>query len=161
MAARFESPLILGLGDGEFFVASDIPAVINHTRDIVILDDGEVVEYKDGTLTVMDLAGAVRDQSRSGVSTGAPSWPRRGGYKHFMLKEIFEQPQGIIDTMRGRISEDRGEIALPELNLTREIIERIDKIVIVACGTSWHAGLVGKFMIEQTSPRSRGGGAGQ
>jgi glucosamine--fructose-6-phosphate aminotransferase (isomerizing) len=148
MAARFESPLILGLGDGEFFVASDIPAVINHTRDIVILDDGEVVEYKDGALTVMDLAGEVRTKSVRRIDW-SPVMAEKGGYKHFMLKEIFEQPQGIIDTMRGRISEDRGEIALPELNLTREIIERADKIVIVACGTSWHAGLVGKFMIEQ------------
>ena len=148
MAARFESPLILGLGDGEFFVASDIPAVINHTRDIVILDDGEVVEYKDGALTVMDLAGAVRTKSVRRIDW-SPVMAEKGGYKHFMLKEIFEQPQGIIDTMRGRISEDRGEITLPELNLTKEIIERIDKIVIVACGTSWHAGLVGKFMIEQ------------
>jgi len=148
MAARFESPLILGLGDGEFFVASDIPAVINHTRDIVILDDGEVVEYKDGTLTVMDLAGKERTKPVRRIEW-SPVMAEKGGYKHFMLKEIFEQPQGIIDTMRGRISEERGEIILPELNLTREAVEGIDKIVIVACGTSWHAGLIGKFMIEQ------------
>jgi len=148
MAARYESPLILGLGKDEFFIASDIPAVINHTREIVILDDGEVVEYKDGTLTVMDLAGTPREKSVRHIDW-SPVMAEKGGYKHFMLKEIFEQPQGIIDTMRGRISEDRGEIILPELNLTKETIERIDKIVIVACGTSWHAGLVGKFMIEE------------
>ncbi|MBN2223466.1 MAG: glutamine--fructose-6-phosphate transaminase (isomerizing) [Deltaproteobacteria bacterium] len=148
MAARFESPLILGLGTDEFFIASDIPAVINHTRDIVILDDGEVVEYKDGVLTVMDLAGTPRKKPVRRIDW-SPVMAERGGYKHFMLKEIFEQPQGIIDTMRGRISEDRGEIILPELNLTRQAVERIDKIVIVACGTSWHAGLVGKFMIEE------------
>jgi glucosamine--fructose-6-phosphate aminotransferase (isomerizing) len=148
MAARYESPLILGLGDGEFFIASDIPAVINHTRDIVILDDGEVVEYKDGTLTVMDLTGAPKEKSVRRIDW-SPVMAEKGGYKHFMLKEIFEQPQGIIDTMRGRISEDRGEIVLPELNLTKEVIEGLDKIVIVACGTSWHAGLVGKFMIEE------------
>jgi glucosamine--fructose-6-phosphate aminotransferase (isomerizing) len=148
MAARYESPLILGLGDGEFFIASDIPAVINHTRDIVILDDGEVVEYKNGTLTVMDLTGAPKEKSVRRIDW-SPVMAEKGGYKHFMLKEIFEQPQGIIDTMRGRISEDRGEIILPELNLTKEVIEGLDKIVIVACGTSWHAGLVGKFMIEE------------
>jgi len=150
MAARFESPLILGLGTDEFFIASDIPAVINHTRDIVILDDGEVVEYRDGTLTVMDLAGTPRQKPVRRIDW-SPVMAERGGYKHFMLKEIFEQPQGIIDTMRGRISEDRGEILLPELNLSKQAVERIDKIVIVACGTSWHAGLVGKFMIEQLS----------
>jgi glucosamine--fructose-6-phosphate aminotransferase (isomerizing) len=148
MAARFESPLILGLGKDEFFIASDIPAVINHTRDIVILDDGEVVEYKDGVLTVMDLAGVPRQKPVRHIDW-SPVMAEKGGYKHFMLKEIFEQPQGIIDTMRGRISEDRGEIILPELNLDKRAIERIDKIVIVACGTSWHAGLVGKFMIEE------------
>ncbi len=148
MAARFESPLILGIGKDEFFVASDIPAVINHTRDIVILDDGEVVEHRDGVLTVMDLAGVVRQKPVRHIDW-SPVMAEKGGYKHFMLKEIFEQPQGIIDTMRGRISEDRGEIVLPELNLSRQAIERIDKIVIVACGTSWHAGLVGKFMIEE------------
>ncbi len=148
MAARYESPLILGLGKDEFFVASDIPAVINHTRDVVILDDGEVVEYKDGVLTVMDLAGSPRQKPVRRIDW-SPVMAEKGGYKHFMLKEIFEQPQGIIDTMRGRISEERGEIILPELNLTREAVERIDKIVIVACGTSWHAGLVGKFMIEE------------
>ncbi len=148
MAARQESPLILGLGQGEFFIASDIPAVINHTRDIVILDDGEVVEYKDGTLTVMDLAGVPKQKTIRRIDW-SPVMAEKGGYKHFMLKEIFEQPQAIIDTMRGRISEDRGEIMLPELNLTKEVVESIDKIVIVACGTSWHAGLVGKFMIEE------------
>jgi glutamine---fructose-6-phosphate transaminase (isomerizing) len=148
MAARFECPLILGLGDGEFFIASDIPAVINHTRDIVILDDGEVVEYKDGAFTVMDLAGAVHTKPVRRIDW-SPVMAEKGGYKHFMLKEIFEQPQGIIDTMRGRISEDRGEIILPELNLTGQAVERVEKIIIVACGTSWHAGLVGKFMIEE------------
>jgi glucosamine--fructose-6-phosphate aminotransferase (isomerizing) len=148
MAARFESPLILGIGADEFFIASDIPAIINHTRDIVILDDGEVVEYKDGVLTVTDLGGVVKQKTVKHIDW-SPVMAERGGYKHFMLKEIFEQPQGIIDTMRGRISEDRGEILLPELNLSKQAVERIDKIVIVACGTSWHAGLVGKFMIEE------------
>jgi glucosamine--fructose-6-phosphate aminotransferase (isomerizing) len=148
MAARQESPLILGIGEGEFFIASDIPAVINHTRDIIVLDDGEIVEYRDGEYTVMDLGGNPKQKNVRRVDW-SPVMAEKGGYKHFMLKEIFEQPQGIIDTMRGRISEDKGEVALPELNLTKAAVENIDKIVIVACGTSWHAGLVGRFMIEE------------
>jgi glucosamine--fructose-6-phosphate aminotransferase (isomerizing) len=148
MAARQESPLILGIGEGEFFIASDIPAVINHTRDIIVLDDGEIVEYRDGKYAVMDLNGNPKQKSVRRVDW-SPVMAEKGGYKHFMLKEIFEQPQGIIDTMRGRISEERGEVYLEEINLDAEEIKKIKKIVIVACGTSWHAGLVGKFMIEE------------
>ncbi|MBN1571844.1 MAG: glutamine--fructose-6-phosphate transaminase (isomerizing) [Deltaproteobacteria bacterium] len=147
MAARNESPLILGLGDGEFFIASDIPAIINHTRDVVILDDGEVVEYRDGQYSVTDLDGnkKVKESRRIDWS---PVMAEKGGYKHFMLKEIFEQPQGIIDTIRGRISSEEGEVYMSEINLTPEEIKKFNKITIVACGTSWHAGLVGKFMME-------------
>lgn len=147
MAARNESPLILGLGDGEFFVASDIPAIINHTREIVILDDGEVVEYRNGEYAVMDLDGKKVEKTSRRIDW-SPVMAEKGGYKHFMLKEIFEQPQGIIDTVRGRISEEAGEVYMPEINLTSEKIKEFDKITIVACGTSWHAGLVGRFMME-------------
>ena len=148
MAARNESPLIIGVGDGEFFVASDIPAVINHTRDIIILDDGEVVHYHGGEYRVTDLDGNDRQKSIRKINW-TPVMAEKSGYKHFMLKEIFEQPQGIIDTMRGRISEERGEISIPEIGLGDEEIKKIEKIFIVACGTSWHAGLVGKFMLEE------------
>jgi glutamine---fructose-6-phosphate transaminase (isomerizing) len=147
MAARNESPLILGLEEGEFFIASDIPAIINHTREIVILDDGEVVEYRDGKYTVTDLDGNVKEKTSRKIDW-SPVMAEKGGYKHFMLKEIFEQPQGIIDTFRGRISEEMGEVYMSEINLTPEKVREFDKITIVACGTSWHAGLVGKFMME-------------
>ncbi len=147
MAARNESPLILGLGDGEFFIASDIPAIINHTRDVVILDDGEVVEYREGKCNVTDLDGNKREKTSRRIDW-SPVMAEKGGYKHFMLKEIFEQPQGIIDTIRGRISEEEGEVYMSEIKLTPEEIKKFDKITIVACGTSWHAGLVGKFMME-------------
>ncbi len=148
MAARNESPLILGLGEGEFYIASDIPAIINHTRDVIILDDGEVVEYKGGKLTIMGLDGGIKKKETRRIDW-SPVMAEKGGYKHFMLKEIFEQPQGIIDTFRGRISEEKGEIYIPEIGLDREKVKKIDKIFIVACGTSWHAGLIGKFMIEE------------
>ena len=148
MAARNESPLVLGLGEDEFFIASDVPAVINHTRDFIFLDDGEVVEYRDGKLAITDLEGNPKEKQIRRIDW-SPVMAEKGGYKHFMLKEIFEQPQGIIDTIRGRISEERGEVYLPEINLDEERIKGIKKIFIVACGTSWHAGLVGKFMMEK------------
>ena len=148
MGARNESPLVVGLSDGEFFIASDVPALINHTRDFIFLDDGEVVEYRENTLSITDLDGTVKEKSPRRIDW-SPVMAEKGGYKHFMLKEIFEQPQGIIDTIRGRISEERGEIILPEIGLSDEQIRDVEKIMIVACGTSWHAGLVGKFIMEQ------------
>ena len=148
MGARNESPLVVGLSDGEFFIASDVPALISHTRDFIFLDDGEVVEYRDDTFTITDLEGAVKEKSPRRIDW-SPVMAEKGGYKHFMLKEIFEQPQGIIDTIRGRISEERGEVILPEIGLSDEQIRDVEKIMIVACGTSWHAGLVGKFIMEQ------------
>ena len=148
IGARNESPLVVGLSDGEFFVASDVPALISHTRDFIFLDDGEVVEYRDNAFTITDLDGTVKEKSPRRIDW-SPVMAEKGGYKHFMLKEIFEQPQGIIDTIRGRISEERGEVILPEIGLSDEQIKDVEKIMIVACGTSWHAGLVGKFIMEE------------
>ena len=148
IGARNESPLVVGLSDGEFFIASDVPALISHTRDFIFLDDGEVVQYRDNAITITDLNGDVKEKSPRRIDW-SPVMAEKGGYKHFMLKEIFEQPQGIIDTIRGRISEERGEVILPEIGLSNDQIKDIEKIMIVACGTSWHAGLVGKFIMEQ------------
>jgi len=148
IGARNESPLVVGLSDGEFFIASDVPALISHTRNFIFLDDGEVVEYRDNEFSITDLDGAVKEKPPRRIDW-SPVMAEKGGYKHFMLKEIFEQPQGIIDTIRGRISEERGEVILPEIGLSEKQIKDVEKIMIVACGTSWHAGLVGKFIMEE------------
>ena len=148
IGARNESPLVVGLSDGEFFIASDVPALISHTRNFIFLDDGEVVEYRDNEFSITDLDGAVKEKPPRRIDW-SPVMAEKGGYKHFMLKEIFEQPQGIIDTIRGRISEERGEVILPEIGLSGKQIKDVEKIMIVACGTSWHAGLVGKFIMEE------------
>ena len=148
IGARNESPLVVGLSDGEFFIASDVPALISHTRNFIFLDDGEVVEYRNNEFSITDLDGAVKEKTPRRIDW-SPVMAEKGGYKHFMLKEIFEQPQGIIDTIRGRISEERGEVILPEIGLSEKQIKDVEKIMIVACGTSWHAGLVGKFIMEE------------
>jgi len=148
IAARKESPLILGLGDGENFVASDVPAILCHTRKIIFLHDGEVAELDKDRLSLQTLDGkAVQRAART--ITWDPIMAEKGGYKHFMLKEIFEQPRAIIDTLRGRIFEEKGEVFLDGVSLEKEDVRRIDRVFIVACGTSYYAGLVGKFMIEQ------------
>jgi glucosamine--fructose-6-phosphate aminotransferase (isomerizing) len=148
IAARLGSPLVVGQGQGEFFVASDIPAMLSHTREMIFLDEGEIVVFADGAMRFTDLQGATVEKTVKTI-TWNPLMAEKGGYKHFMLKEIYEQPRAIADTLAGRVFSERGEIFLEGLNLDAEQLRRFDKLNIVACGTSWHAALSGKFLIEK------------
>ncbi len=148
VAARKDSPLIIGLGTGENFLASDIPAVMAATREILVMEDGEVAILTSADVAVQDLEG--RPVSKEVVQVRwDPVMAEKGGYAHFMLKEIHEQPRAIRDTLTGRIDRDAKTVSLHEVPISVEDFESIDKIFIVACGTAYHAGLVGKRLIER------------
>ncbi len=148
IAAKQGSPLVVGQGQGEYFVASDIPAMLSHTREMIFLEDGELVVFTTERMEITTLAGAVVERMPKTI-TWSPVMAEKDGYRHFMLKEIYEQPRAIADTIAGRIRADRGEVFLEHLNLDDDSLNKLERIYIVACGTSWHAALVGKFMIEK------------
>jgi len=148
IAARRESPLILGLGEGEFFVASDIPAILPYTRKMIFLEDGEIVEIQKGVFQISTLRGEKRDRPAKEIQWD-PVTAEKGGFKHFMLKEIFEQPRAVVDTIRGRVSLEEGNVFLGEAGLEKRFAKEIRKVILIGCGTSYHAALVGKFMIEE------------
>jgi glucosamine--fructose-6-phosphate aminotransferase (isomerizing) len=147
IAMRKSSPLIVGLGEEENFVASDIPAILEYTREVYVLDDGEMAVVRRDGVECFTLDGEPVEKEIYHVTWDAVS-AERGGYPHFMLKEIHEQPKAIRDTLTGRLSADRSRTELKELNWDADFIRQVDRIHIVACGTSWHAGLVGKAVIE-------------
>jgi glutamine---fructose-6-phosphate transaminase (isomerizing) len=148
IAAKFGSPLVVGKGQGEFFVASDIPAMLSHTREMIFLEDGELVVFTQESMQVSTIAGEPLVKQVKTI-TWSPTMAEKGGYKHFMLKEIYEQPRAIADTLAGRLREEEGDVALDSLELSDDELCGIEKIFIIACGTSWHAGLVGKFYLEK------------
>ncbi|MDH3997868.1 MAG: glutamine--fructose-6-phosphate transaminase (isomerizing) [Desulfuromonadales bacterium] len=148
IAAKLGSPLVVGQGHGEYFVASDIPAMLSHTREMIFLEDGELVVFTREQMAITTLAGEPLTKSAKTI-TWSPVMAEKDGYRHFMLKEIHEQPRAIADTIAGRIREDHAEVSLPDLGLEDEVLKDIERIYIVACGTSWHAALVGKFLLEK------------
>jgi glucosamine--fructose-6-phosphate aminotransferase (isomerizing) len=147
VGVRLNCPMVVGLGEGEFFLASDLTAFLSHTRDVLFLEDGEMAVATPDGVRITDFSGKRRERPMQRIDW-SPAMAEKGGYRHFMLKEIHEQPRAILDTLAGRMLPESGEVFFETLPLTGEQLSRLKKVILVACGTSWHAALVGKFMIE-------------
>ena len=148
IAAKKASPLVVGIGESERFIASDIPALLDHTRDMIFLEDGEMAILRRDGYQITTLSGEAVQRDPTHISW-TPMMAEKGGYKHFMLKEIHEQPRVIADTVRGRIQGRNREVYLEDIGIDEAALKKVKRICLVACGTSWHAALIGKFMIEE------------
>ncbi len=147
VATKVGPPAVIGLGEGEYFVSSDINPLLSHTQQMVFLDDGELAVIEPGGVRFSDFKGSSLEK-KVDYLTWTPLMIEKEGFKHFMLKEIFEQPQVVRDTIAGRISLDSGKMCLDEIGVSAEFLKKIERVVIIACGTSFHAGLIGKYFIE-------------
>ena len=148
VAARHGSPLLVAIGPGEHWVASDASAVLAHTRSVVYLDDGEIAVVRPDDYRILDLEAVEKVKAVTRIDWDLGTI-ERGGYAHFMLKEIMEQPESLRNTLRGRLLEEEGDVRLGGLNMTDEDLQKVNRIVITACGTSWHSALIGEYMMEE------------
>ncbi|MBS2030090.1 MAG: glutamine--fructose-6-phosphate transaminase (isomerizing) [Deltaproteobacteria bacterium] len=147
VATKNASPLVVGLGQGQNFVASDVPALLEHTRDVIFMEEGDLVVIEKESVKLFDPAGKPVTRPPTRINW-TPMMAEKNGHKHFMHKEIHEQPRAVADTVRGRASMEEGDVYLDGFTLSAADVQALDKVFILACGTSWHAGLVGKAMIE-------------
>ncbi len=148
VAAKTATPIVIGLGENENLIASDIPAILEYTRDMLFLEDGEIAEVTRDGVALFDFEGRPKTRAPRRVTWDAVT-AQKGGYKHFLLKEIHEQPQALIDTLRGRIRLEAGDVQLAELDPIAARLERVERLTLTACGTAWHAALVGKFFFNE------------
>lgn len=149
VAARNHSPLVMGVSPDACYIASDIPALLPYTREVIFLDDQEMAVLRKGSYSIVQVEDGSPLKKNISVIDWNASMAEKAGYRHFMLKEIFEQPQAILNTISGRIVPDTGVVDLPEIGLDQQTIQNIDRIALVACGTSWHAALIAKYWIEK------------